>query len=48
VRWAGAFGRNHSLRPSRSEVDLFRGGKGSSTSNAEIPGGALNFGMAEQ
>jgi hypothetical protein len=36
------------IRLRRSEVDLFRDGKCIVDLNAEIPDGALNFGVAEQ
>ena len=44
----GHSGGTHPLRPGRSEVDLFRDGKGVIDLNAEIPDGALNLGMVEQ
>jgi len=51
VRFVSAsrvFGRNGSAPPGKSEVHLFRNGKGVINLNAEIPDSALNFGMAEQ
>jgi hypothetical protein len=41
-------GRNELLRPGRSEVDLFRYGKGVINLNAKIPDGAFDLGVAEQ
>ena len=42
------FGRNGPAPPGKSEVHLFRNGKGVIDLNAEIPDGALNLGVAEQ
>ena len=41
------FGRNGPAPPEKSEVHLFRNGKGVINLNAEIPDGALNLGVAE-
>jgi hypothetical protein len=41
-------GGTYPFRPDRSEVHLFRNGKGVINLNAEIPDGALNLGVAKQ
>ena len=42
------FGRNEPAPPGKSEVHLFRNGKGVIDLDAEMPDGALNLGVAKQ
>ena len=48
VEGPSVFGRNGPAPPGKSEVHLFRNGKGVINLNAEIPDGALNLGAAKQ
>ena len=42
------FGRNEPAPPGKSEVHLFRNGKGVIDLNADIPDSALDLGVAKQ
>ena len=46
--WRGCSDGTDLFRPGRSEVYLFRNGKGVINFDAEIPDGALNLGVAKQ